>query len=174
MSFDKQKVKRPRTLTRIAAVQALFQWEQGTEKVANLLIEQFLLHRISPKFTDEIYKDGKAYIPHINLFKDIIQGFIHQSTKIDALLKESLPPEWPFHRLDPIIRATLRAATTEFLLHTQEPPKNVIINEYVDVIHAFSDGDESVLVNGILHTLGNQLRPATDLSSLENKSSADS
>lgn len=162
MSNKNQTVKRPRTLTRIAAVQALFQWEQGLEKAANLLIEQFLLYRISPHFTDEIYIDGKTCIPNVNLFKNIIEGFVHRSPEVDRLLKEVLPEEWPLHRLDPTIRAILRAAITEFLLDNQEPPKNVIINEYIDVTHAFSDGDESVLINGILNNLGNRLRPVVE------------
>ena len=158
MSDQKNIMKRPRTLTRIAAVQAIFQWEQGIEKAANLLIEQFLIHRISPDFHDETYIDGKTHIPNIPLFTSVVQGFVHRSPEIDTIIKSSLPNEWPFQRLDPIIRAILRAAVTELLLNNIEPPKKVIINEYIDVSHAFSNGDESVLINGILNNLANRLR----------------
>lgn len=158
MNDQKHKITRPRTLTRIAAVQALFQWEQGVEKAANLLIEQFLLHRIASGYDHDTYIEGKTYIPNIDLFKSIILGFVHQSPKIDQLIQTALPEEWPFLRLDPIIRAILRAAITEFLNNAIEPPKKVIINEYIDVSHAFSNGDESILINGVLNNLGNRLR----------------
>ncbi|EHD14821.1 hypothetical protein CIN_07530 [Commensalibacter intestini A911] len=159
MNTNSQTVKRPRTLTRIAVIQALFQWEQGTEKAANLIIEQFLLYRIDPQCNEEIYNDGKAYIPNTNLFRDIIRNFVHQHSEIDIILTKALPKDWPLHRLDPIIRAILRAAITELLSDASEPPTKVIINEYIDVTHAFCDGDESSLINGILDTIGRQLRP---------------
>lgn len=159
MNDKKQTIqKRPRTLTRVAIVQALFQWEQGGEKTANLLIEQFLLYRASSDCTEESYNDGKTRIPDVRLFQSCIEGFIKLHTEIEGLLQKALPDEWPLHRLDPVIKAILRAAVTEFLLDKKEPPKNVIINEYIDVTHVFHDGEESILVNGVLNTLGKQLR----------------
>ncbi|CAI3924080.1 Transcription antitermination protein NusB (NusB) (PDB:1EY1) (PUBMED:21652641) [Commensalibacter communis] len=159
--MNTQTVKRPRTLTRIAAVQALFQWEQGTVKAANLIIEQFLLYRIDPQCNEEIYNDGKAYIPNINLFKNIIEQFIHQSSEIDIILTKSLPKDWPLHRLDPIIRAISRAAIAELLNDVNDPPTKVIINEYIDVTRAFCDGEEASLINGILDNISRQVRPLT-------------
>ncbi|MDI2111689.1 transcription antitermination factor NusB [Commensalibacter nepenthis] len=159
--MNTQTVKRPRTLTRIAAVQALFQWEQGTVKAANLIIEQFLLYRIDPQCNEEIYNDGKAYIPNINLFKNIIEQFVHQYSEIDIILTKSLPKDWSLNRLDPIIRAILRAAITELLNDNNDPPTKVIINEYIDVTRAFCDGDEPSLINGILDNISRQLRPQT-------------
>lgn len=169
MNTNTQPVKRPRTLTRIAVVQALFQWEQGTEKAANLIIEQFLLYRIAPQCNEEIYNDGKAYIPNTNLFKNIIQQFVHQHDEIDIILTKSLPKDWPLHRLDPIIRAILRAAITELFNDANDPPTKVVINEYIDVTHAFCDGDEASLINGILDNISRQLRP--EISSLSDPSS---
>lgn len=168
MNTNNQPVKRPRTLTRIAAVQALFQWEQGTEKAANLIIEQFLLYRIAPQCNEEIYNDGKAYIPNTNLFKNIIQQFVHQHDEIDIIFTKSLPKDWPLHRLDPIVRAILRAAITELLSDANDPPTKVVINEYIDVTHAFCDGDEASLINGILDNISRQLRP--ELTSLPSQS----
>ncbi len=162
MNNQKQKIKRPRTLTRIAVVQALFQWEQGIEKTSNLLIEQFLLHRLSHECNNEIYIDGKVYIPNVDLFKLIIQEFIYRNPEIDQIIQTALLQDWPFNRLDPILRAILRAAVTELLLDKQEPPKRVIINEYIDVSHAFSNGDEFILINGILNNLCNRFRIETE------------
>ncbi|MDI2090307.1 transcription antitermination factor NusB [Commensalibacter oyaizuii] len=170
MTNTKLTVKRPRTLTRIATIQALFQWEQGTEKAANLIIEQFLLHRLDPKCHEDIYNEGHACIPNIDLFKNIIESYIHQHSKIDAIIIKALPQDWPIHRLDPIIRAILRAAVTEFLNNQNEPPTKVIINEYIDVAHAFCDGDEPAMINGILDHLGRQLRHNNDLDSLSSNS----
>jgi N utilization substance protein B len=38
-------------------------------------------------------------------------------------------------------------------------PVRVVINEYVDVAHAFFAGDESRVVNGVLDGLARKLRP---------------
>jgi transcription antitermination protein NusB len=73
------------------------------------------------------------------------------------LLIESLPREWPLARLDPVLRAVLRAACGE--LTTQDgAPAKVVINEYVDVARGFFTGDEPRMANGVLDTLAHRLR----------------
>ena len=38
-------------------------------------------------------------------------------------------------------------------------PPRVIISEYIDVAHAFFEGDEPRVVNGVLDSLARKLRP---------------
>jgi N utilization substance protein B len=74
------------------------------------------------------------------------------------MLAEVLPADWPLARLDPVLRALLRAGTAE--LWTQDgPPARVVINEYLDVAHGFFNGDEPRLANGVLNRVARLLRP---------------
>ena len=56
------------------------------------------------------------------------------------------------------MRALLRAATFE-LIDRKEIPIKVILDEYLDIAHAFFSGTEPKLVNGVLDTLARRLRP---------------
>jgi len=40
-----------------------------------------------------------------------------------------------------------------------EVPPRVVISEYIDVAHAFFEGDEPRVVNGVLDALARKLRP---------------
>jgi transcription antitermination protein NusB len=41
----------------------------------------------------------------------------------------------------------------------KDVPCRVVINEYVDLAHAFFEGEEPKVVNGILDKLGHEERP---------------
>jgi transcription termination factor NusB len=55
----------------------------------------------------------------------------------------------------------LRAGVFE-LLERPEVPLKVVINEYVEVAHAFFDRGEPGMVNAVLDKLGRILRPAAE------------
>ena len=58
---------------------------------------------------------------------------------------------------DSILRAILRCAAYE-LLERKDVPARVVINEYLDVAHAFFEGEEPRVVNGILDAVARDLR----------------
>ena len=66
---------------------------------------------------------------------------------------------WRLSRLDATVRAILRAGGYE-LLARLDVPAPVVINEYVDVTHAFFDGPEPGFVNATLDALCKQARGA--------------
>ncbi len=143
---------RPRTAARVAAVQALFQSEQGPEN-PETVIDQFVRHR----FGSGGYENGLVPEPHAKLFGRIVRTAAEQQQAVDALLVEALPAEWPLARLDPVLRALLRAGGAELAMKDGAPAK-VIINEYLDVAHGFFDGDEPKMANGLLDKMARTLR----------------
>jgi N utilization substance protein B len=143
---------RPRTAARVAAVQALFQSEQGPEN-PEAVIDQFVRHRFGPGG----YENGLVLEPHAKLFGRIVRAAAEQQETLDALIIDALPPEWPLARLDPVLRALLRAGGAELTM--RDAPAKVIINEYLDVAHGFFDGDEPKMANGLLDALARTLRP---------------
>ena len=64
---------------------------------------------------------------------------------------------WPLKRIDAILRAVLRAGSYE-LEHRKDVPARVVVSEYVDVAHAFVDGDETGMVNAVLDQIARQFR----------------
>ena len=148
---------RTRTAARVGAVQALFQSEQGAENPESV-IEQFVRHRLGELPGTGGYEEGRVPDADVVLFNRIVRAAVREQDRLDTLLSEALPAEWPLARLDPVLRALLRAAGAELSM-TDGPPGRVVINEYLDVAHGFFSGDEPRMVNGLLDVLGRHLRP---------------
>jgi N utilization substance protein B len=104
------------------------------------------------------FEEGRVPDAHVKLFNQIVRAAAQHQDTIDTLLADTLPPEWPLARLDPVLRALLRAAAAELTMR-DGPPVAVVINEYLDVAHGFFTGDEPKMANGILETLARRLRP---------------
>ena len=153
---------RPRTASRVAAVQALFQSEQSGE-AAEAVIQQFIRHRLGELPGPEHeggggFEEGRVPDAHVPLFQHIVRTAVLQQDRVDLLLVGALPEEWPLTRLDPVLRALMRAAGAELTL-ADGPPARVVINEYLDVAHGFFTGDEPRMANGLLDRLARALRP---------------
>lgn len=150
--------RRPRTSARVAAVQALFQAEQaggGTEAV----IAEFIHHRLGQPEGAGGFEDGRSPDADVTLFGLIVRTAAGQADLIDTMLSETLSPDWPIERLDPVLRAALRCGIAELSL-AKGPPVRVVINEYIDVARGFLEGDEPGMLNGVLEKLARRLRPA--------------
>lgn len=158
------KAVRSRTQSRVAAVQALFQSEHTGDTVETVL-DQFIRHRLGNLPGLDGYEDGRVPDADVTLFARIVRTAVLQQDNLDRLISEALPPEWPFMRLDPVLRALLRAAGAEFGM-ADGPPARVVINEYLDIAHGFFTGEEPRMANGLLDRLARALR-AQDFQAVE-------
>jgi N utilization substance protein B len=155
---------RPRTGSRVAAVQALFQSEQGGDN-PETVIDQFVRHRLGATANlkgaqgAESFDDGRVRAVEVPLFGRIVREVTARQDTIDRMLAESLPPQWPLARLDPVLRALMRAGGAELMMENG-PPARVVISEYLDVAHGFFIGDEPGMANAVLDRLAHLLRPA--------------
>ena len=148
---------RPRLGARVAAVQALFQSEAGAEN-AEAVIQQFVRHRIGAVPGEEGgYEDGRVPQADVPLFVHIVRAVARNAETLDPIVAGHLGAGWTLERLDPVLRALLRAASSE-MWGGAEPPARVIINEYMDVAHGFFDGAEPRFCNGVLDALARHLR----------------
>lgn len=149
---------RPRTLSRVAAVQALYQAEQS-ETSPETVIDQFVRHRIGEIPGRGGLEEGHLREAEVPLFARIVRQATLQQDTIDSMIVQSLPESWPIARLDPVLRAIFRAGGAE-LWEASGAPAKVVINEYINVAHGFFSGDEPRMVNGVLDRLAHLLRPA--------------
>ena len=154
---------RPRTASRVAAVQALFQSEQNGD-AAETIIDQFIRHRLGELPGTGGFENGRIPDAEVKLFAQIVRTAVQQQDTLDTLIASALPEEWPMARLDSVLRAVLRCGGAELWMQNG-PPGRVVINEYLDIAHGFFSGDEPRMVNGLLNTMARKLRPeefATD------------
>ncbi|WP_158744294.1 transcription antitermination factor NusB [Acidisphaera sp. L21] len=149
---------RPRTASRVAAVQALFQSEQSGETVETI-VDQFIRHRLGEIPGSGGFEEGRVPDADVKLFSRIVRRAVQEQDMLDKLVADALPAEWPFTRLDPVLRALLRAAGAELGM-SDGPPARVVLNEYLDVAHGFFTGDEPRMVNGLLDHMARTLRGA--------------
>ena len=150
--------RRPRTASRVAAVQALFQAEQGPEN-PETVIDQFVRHRLGALPGTGGFEEGRVPDAEVPLFARIVRAAVRQQDTIDRMIAEALPADWPLARIDPVLRALLRAGGGELAMADGAPAK-VLINEYLDVARGFFDGPEPGLANAVLDRLARLLRPA--------------
>lgn len=141
-----------RTSARLAAVQALYQVEMSGLSVGEV-IREFVALRLTED------NDGLR-LGRIDqeLFGVLVRGVVSEVADLDDMLTAVLPGDWPVERLEKILRIILRAGVLE-LSQGPETPARVIIKEYVDLAHAFFDGREPGMVNGILDRIAHLLRP---------------
>lgn len=149
---------RARTASRVAAIQALFQSEQAQDS-PEAVIDQFVRHRLGELPGTGGYEEGRIPLAEVTLFARIVRAAVTQQDTIDRMIVEALPADWPLARIDPVLRALMRAGTAELAM-AEGPPAKVVINEYVDVAHGFFAGDEPRMANGVLDRLARLLRPA--------------
>ncbi|GEK33985.1 transcription antitermination factor NusB [Kurthia sibirica] len=112
------------------ALQTLFQLE-NTE----LTVEEAISHTIGEEDVNEF-------------FEGLVLGTVENLPAIDEALSEKLE-NWSFDRLAKIERTILRLSAYE-LLFTPETPKNVVINEAIEISKIFGDEKSSKFVNGVL------------------------
>jgi N utilization substance protein B len=143
--------RRARSAARLAAVQALYQAELGGED-ADTVINEFVDHRLGKEIEGDRYLDADEVF-----FRDLVAGAERRQGEIDTLISAALSSDWSLERLERIMRALLRAGAYELVARPDVPTK-VVINEYVDVAHAFFGNKEPGFVNGVLDRLGRSAR----------------
>ncbi len=140
-----------RSAARLAAVQALYQMDLSGKGVIDALaeFEAFWIGR-------EV--EGVAFKPAENaFFRDILGGVVREQRPIDGRVDAALAAGWPLKRVEPVLRAILRAGAYE-LLFRSDVPARVAISEYVDITHSFYSGEEPGLVNAVLDAIARETR----------------
>ena len=136
----------------------MFQSEQAQEN-PETVIDQFVRHRLGETAAEHGYEDGRIPDAEIPLFAQIVRQAVRQQDTIDVMVADALPSDWPLARIDPVLRALLRAGGAE-LADTGGAPAKVVINEYLDIARGFFTGPEPGLANAVMDRLARLLRPA--------------
>ena len=149
---------RPRSLSRMAAVQALYQMDLAGTDVSDV-INEFVSERfvVSAGDTADGSPPDSLEGADAVFFSDLRKGVVRRQRDIDPQIDQQLAAGWRLVRVDSILRAILRAGMFE-LLERPDVPARVIINEYINVAHAFFSEDEPRVVNGVLDRIAHKVR----------------
>lgn len=154
-------VPKPRTVSRMAAVQALYQMDlAGTD--AGDVIEQFMAAESAAAAASQKGNDEAETLTNLagadaTFFAEIVKGAVRRQLDIDPMVDQQLRTGWRLVRVDSILRAILRGGVFE-LLERSDVPARVTINEYINIAKAFFEGDEPKVVNGVLDRIAHKVR----------------
>ena len=144
---------RSRSASRLAVVQALYQMELSDQD-SETALREFIEHRLGREIEGEQYPEADE-----KYFSEIVRGVVARQEEIDRTLAGYLPKEWPFDRIDPTMRAAMRAAAFELIAFASVPAR-VIVHEYMNVAGAFFEkGEEMSFLGGVLHSMVHDVRP---------------
>ena len=152
------------------AVQFLFQYDLNPPEDLPGALEQFWESQRAAAIAEE--KAGATWgqpveLPPpttdeaaVRLFAEpLIRGALEFRNEADEMIKKHAK-NWELHRIAAVDRNSLRLAIYE-MLHRDDIPPVVSINEAVDIAKKFSTQDSGKFVNGILDKVKSELlRPA--------------
>lgn len=179
MNTEQQKRGGEKELAaRLMAVQACYQMSQNAETNNRQITKEYLDHRDTVSLDGEdLQKADKA------LFKNIMDGLEERIIEIDELLyahisgNQTVPqstevpktledlsqygnnfvPTEMTRQTEPLLRSILLCGICEILMHPNiDHP--LIINDYLDIAHAFYEKQQVSLVNGVLDSIAKLLR----------------
>ena len=84
--------------------------------------------------------------------EQLARGVIHHRDQIDEAISKA-SPRWRIDRMAWVDRNILRLGAFELLFRSEEVPKNVAINEALEVAKTFGTRDSVGFINGILDNL---------------------
>jgi len=143
--------RQARSTARLAVVQALYQMEVSGAGVETV-IREFSDHRFD-RDVEGFALDGADEV----FFGELLRGIVARQGEIDRMIVKRLAQGWRLERLDATVRAILRAGVYE-LVERADVPKEVAIDEYVELAKSFFEGPEPGFVNGALDGVAQDVR----------------
>ena len=140
-----------RSLSRLGAVQALYQMDMAGTGITDLC-DEFEAHRLGRDIEGNEVGEADA-----GFFRDLVVGVVREQRAIDPEINSHLASGWLLTRLDSTLRAILRAGAFE-LRFRPDIPARVVLDEYVELAHAFFESDEPGVVNAVLDKIARDAR----------------
>jgi N utilization substance protein B len=121
------------------------------ERAVGLLYEA----EVKGQGADEVL--AELPVPPDEYVCDVVNGVAGRLAELDELIRR-YARNWDLERMPALDRAILRLAAYE-LGHRPDVPRNVVINEAVELAKVFSTDESGRFVNGMLSAMATDLRP---------------
>jgi N utilization substance protein B len=123
------------------AVQALYAIELGPSK---------------PREALHLFWESGHFKPTAKVFaQELLSGLLDKSEELDKAISAK-SPNWSLTRMAKIDLAIIRLAAFE-LIYRDDIPRNVTINEAIEIAKKFGSEDSPAFVNGILDEIARTL-----------------
>ncbi len=139
-----------RRAARFGAIQALYQAELSSQDI-DLVIVEFEAFRLAD-LLEPLELEGPAPKVDRDWFVKVAKGTFDIIPDLDQRIEEKLSSGWTLPRLGYLLRAFLRAGAFE-LMHPEDVPVKVVINEYVELAHAFLNKEDAGFINAVFDRL---------------------
>lgn len=126
-----------RHLSRVIIMQTLYEWDFRPDTNVD---------EIKQRNIDNYQEDAD-----IEFIDQTIKNVITNVEEADALIVKAAP-EWPLEQISIVDKTILRIAVYE-ILHSEEVPPKVAINEAVELGKTFGSENSSKFINGVLGTI---------------------
>jgi transcription antitermination protein NusB len=142
---DKGSRHRTRHRSREAAVQMLYQWEVAHADIEDVLRTFWTANLPGAEGATDATK---------TFAEALVRMTVGNLAAIDPLITETAE-HWRLSRMAALDRIILRLAIGEFL--HGETPRNVVINEALELAKTFSGDESAKFINGILDAVKKKL-----------------
>lgn len=141
---------RKRTRAREFALQILYEMDISNEDLTEIL-EDFWKDRTDLALSDpekEALENDKKEADIRDYTEKLVRGTLEKRVALDQTI-EKFAENWEIKRMAYVDRNILRLSTYE-ILHLEQIPIKVAINEAVELAKRYGEEDSSKFVNGIL------------------------
>lgn len=134
--FPPRSMARRRHLSRIAAMQVLFEREKRpqVELLDALSLNESELGDIDREFAEKL-----------------LNGVMEKEAELGEAI-QAHAPGWTLERMDPVSRCTLYIGAWE-ILHGNDAPPAVVMNECIEIAKEFGTDESGKFVNGVLNAM---------------------
>ena len=147
--------RQPRSVARLAAVQALYQMETAGAGV-DTVVREVSDHRFGADIEGAALAEADEAF-----FAEVVRGVVADQAAVDQAVARHLAKGWRLDRIDATLRAILRAGAYE-LTGRPDIPIEVVIDEYVEIAKSFFEGPEPGFVNAALDAIARDRGVAAD------------
>lgn len=146
-----------KSVGRLIASQALciYYNENNEDKDLLNILNSINKYYVTEHFTDEDGDNIYLKVYNSNFVLDLINSVIRNVEEYDDLINEFLDKQDTTGTIDEVLLQVFRLAIYE--LKSGKTDKNIIINEYTDIVAEFFDGIYITFANGILDNIATYL-----------------
>lgn len=138
--------KEQRRKERELALYGLFRYDFHNENEPTVdIIENFT----DEELIEELKKTTGDYADKI------VKSFEENQDKIDDVINKYMSKNWTLNKIAKTEKAILRLAVTEMLFLDNPVPKEIAINEAIELSKAYGSEDSRKYINGLLSNLAN-------------------
>lgn len=91
--------------------------------------------------------------------ESVVNSYLKNAEKVDQLIRDYLKEGWTIEKIAKTDKAILRTAITEMLMTEDPVPKEIAINEAIELSKRYSDEKSSSYINGVLNEVAKMQDP---------------